>query len=175
MDKNHNSRGNFWQMFSQSVVTQFGAISARMGKMRWCFCLPKPYFFEYCCILDIRCLSISPSPPVLCSMVNLQYILTGSNSSETVILTVVWDRFWHERVGYRPADSIVGPTSLNHTRIMIIERLSTCGTSQEPSQWTKTITAGVIVGRCFRCLMAQFGAILARIGKIRWCFCLPKP
>ena len=46
-------------------------------------------FVDDCCISEIRCLSISPSPPVLCSMVNLEYILTGSNSSETVILTVI--------------------------------------------------------------------------------------
>ena len=44
-------------------------------------------------------------------------------------------------------DNIVSPRGLNYTPAMIIERLSTYGTPQEPSQWTKATAAGSTFGR----------------------------
>ena len=44
---------------------------------------------------------------------------------------------------------VVRPISLNYICTMIIERLSTYGTPQEPSQWTKTTIAGATFGRYF--------------------------
>ena len=44
-------------------------------------------------------------------------------------------------------DSIASPTHLKYTPAMIIERLSTHGSPQEPSQWIKTTTAGATIGR----------------------------
>ena len=45
-------------------------------------------------------------------------------------------------------DSIVRPTSLNYTHTLTIETLSTHGTPQEPSQWTKPAIAGATFIRC---------------------------
>ena len=44
--------------------------------------------------------------------------------------------------------SIARLTSLKYIHAMIIERLSTYGTPQDPSQWTKTTVAGAMFGRC---------------------------
>ena len=45
-------------------------------------------------------------------------------------------------------DSILRPTRLNYTHTLTIETLSTHGTTQEPSQWTKTAIAGATFIRC---------------------------
>ena len=45
-------------------------------------------------------------------------------------------------------DSILRPTRLNNTHTLTIETLSTHGTPQEPSQWTKTAIAGAAFIRC---------------------------
>ena len=137
------------------VLEQFRHEWARCGGASAFRC---PYFLEYCYLLEIWCLIISASPPVLCSMVNLWYILTGFNSSETVILTVIWDMFWHERVECRPTDSTVRPKSLNHIHTLIIETLSTYETSQEPPQWTKLMIVGTNFGRYFSFCSGSVGS-----------------
>ena len=83
-------------------------------------------------------------------------------------------QFWHERAGCRRTDSFVRPTSLNYIHTMIIERLSAYRTTQKPSQWTKATVPGAIFGRRIRYLVAWLGVILAQMGRMRQCFCLPK-
>ena len=45
-------------------------------------------------------------------------------------------------------DSILRPTRLNYTHTLTIETLSIHGTTQEPSQWTKTAITGATFIRC---------------------------
>ena len=45
-------------------------------------------------------------------------------------------------------DSILRPTRLNYTHTLTIEMVSTYGTPQAPSQWTKTAIAGATFIRC---------------------------
>ena len=58
-------------------------------------------------------------------------------------------------------DSILRPTRLNYTHTLTIATLSTHGTPQEPSQWTKTAIAGAIF---IRCVLFSSGSVRSYVG-----------
>ena len=58
-------------------------------------------------------------------------------------------RFWRERAGRRPTDSMVRLTGLKYNHAMIIERINTHRTPQEPSQWTNLMVAGTNFGEYY--------------------------
>lgn len=74
----------------------------------------------------------------------------------------------------RSIDSIIRPKSLNYICSIIVKRLSTYGTLQDPSHWTKITVVCAIFGRFVCSLVAQLGTILAWMSKTQQCFYLPK-
>ena len=77
------------------------------------------------------------------------------------IWSLIMDTFGDKWARYRPADSILRPTSLIWIHKMTMEGLNTCETPQAPLEWTKAAMAGTILGRCFglweSCFEANFG------------------
>ena len=72
-----------------------------------------------------------------------------------------------EMVRGRPVDSIARPTSLGRIQTVTMEGLNTYGTPWEPSEWTKTSTAGAIFGRFYGQFETIFRAFLAQRG-VMW-------
>ena len=80
------------------------------------------------------------------NMVKHWQILTNLSSSGRSIWCLAGDMFWQQKVGYRPMDSILRPTSLNYVHVVIIGRLTIYTIPLESSNRAKTMVAGAYFG-----------------------------
>ena len=74
-------------------------------------------------------------------------MLTYLSSSGRSIKCLGGDMFWHKKVGYRPMDSILRPTSLSYVHAVIIGRVKICTIPLDPSHRAKAMVAGAYFGK----------------------------